>query len=165
MTQNGPPWLCSPWLHYRKISHQKKPSGNQSRQIMSQPWDNNQWCPGENRISSRGFWWLQKTGAKAEWWEITQYICIHVCEKNKLFQTLGCYIFWLLHLRVCKTSAEPLSTLLSLWSEATKGTRGIWHIRRGTRAQCKHHWIRNPAVTHQAAEKSNRPDTHPGKGC
>lgn len=93
--------------------HTKKPSGNQSRQIISHPWDNNQWCPGD-RISSRGFWWLQTAGAKAEWWGITQYICIYVCEMNKLFQTLGHYIFWLLQLRVCKTSAEHLSTLLSL---------------------------------------------------
>lgn len=46
--------------------------------------------------------------------EILHSICIYMCEMKKVFQTLGCYSFWLFQLRVCKTSAEHLSTLLSL---------------------------------------------------
>lgn len=121
------------------------PSGNQSRQ-MSHPWDNNQWCPGVNRISNRDSWWLQMVRAKAEWQEITQYRCIQLREMSKV-QTLGCYIFCLLQLRVCRTSGEHLSTLMSLQSKTMRRTRGIWHVQSWARAQCNHHHISNWVMT------------------
>lgn len=58
---------------------------------MSHRRDNNQEKAGfQVEASSR---WLQMEGAKAEWWEITQYECIRVPDMNKLFQTSGYYIF------------------------------------------------------------------------